>query len=63
MDKSIKFWDNYSEKYDEKAKKDKAYKMIIERTTKYVKSDDEVLDFACAGGLFFLSLYSKGKTY
>lgn len=61
MDKSIKFWDNYSNKYDEKAKKDKAYKMIIERATSYIKSDHEVLDFACAGGLYSFPFASKVK--
>jgi 2-polyprenyl-3-methyl-5-hydroxy-6-metoxy-1,4-benzoquinol methylase len=50
--KTEKFWDMLSNKTDKIAKKfERTYSKSIERTKKYLKSDDIVLDFACGTGL------------
>lgn len=51
MNKTKKFWNRLSKKYDKKAK-DKAYKLIIDKSKKYLKTKDTMLDFACATGLY-----------
>ena len=51
MYKSENFWNKLSKNYDKNAK-DKAYNLIIEKSKKYFKSSDIVLDFACATGLY-----------
>lgn len=51
MNKSEKFWDWLSKKYDHKAK-DETYTQILSRTEKYLNPDQIVLDFACATGLY-----------
>jgi 2-polyprenyl-3-methyl-5-hydroxy-6-metoxy-1,4-benzoquinol methylase len=52
MNKSEKFWDKSAYKFDEAEKKDKqTYIRIIDRTRKYLKSSDTVLDFGCGTGL------------
>ena len=52
MNKSEKFWDKSASKFDQHGKKDEqAYIKIIERTKKYLKTSDTVLDFGCGTGL------------
>jgi 2-polyprenyl-3-methyl-5-hydroxy-6-metoxy-1,4-benzoquinol methylase len=52
MDKSEMFWDKAANTYDQEEKKDeKTYINIIEKTKKYLKSSDIVLDFGCGTGL------------
>lgn len=60
MYKSEIFWNRLSKNFDKNAK-DKTYNLIIEKSKKYFKTDDVVLDFACATGLysFVLSKYAK----
>lgn len=60
MYKSEKFWNKLSKNYDKNGK-DKAYNLIIEKSKKYFKPDDVILDFACATGLysFVFSTYVK----
>lgn len=49
--KSEIFWNKLSKNYDKKAK-DKAYHLIIDKSKKYFKKSDILLDFACATGLY-----------
>jgi len=52
MNNSEKFWDKSAYKFDQQGKKDEqAYIKIIERTKKYLKTSDTVLDFGCGTGL------------
>jgi 2-polyprenyl-3-methyl-5-hydroxy-6-metoxy-1,4-benzoquinol methylase len=52
MNKSEKFWDKSASKFDQKGKKDEqTYNEIIDRTKKYLKTSDTVLDFGCGTGL------------
>lgn len=49
--KSEVFWDKMSSNYDNQVKKyQQTYTDTIERTRKYLKKDDIVLDFACGTG-------------
>ena len=50
--KSEGFWDKMSTNYDNQVKKyQQTYADTIERTKKYLKKDDIVLDFACGTGI------------
>jgi 2-polyprenyl-3-methyl-5-hydroxy-6-metoxy-1,4-benzoquinol methylase len=52
MKKSEKFWDKSASKFDQAGKKDEqTYIRIIDRTKKYLKPSDTVLDFGCGTGL------------
>jgi 2-polyprenyl-3-methyl-5-hydroxy-6-metoxy-1,4-benzoquinol methylase len=52
MNKSEKFWDKSAYKFDKEGKKDaQTYIKIIDRTKKYLKTSDIVLDFGCGTGL------------
>jgi 2-polyprenyl-3-methyl-5-hydroxy-6-metoxy-1,4-benzoquinol methylase len=52
MNKSEKFWDKSASKFDQEGRKDeKTYIKIIDRTKKYLKTSDTVLDFGCGTGL------------
>jgi len=52
MNKSEKFWDQAANKYDQEEKEDEqTYVKIIERTKKYLKISDVVLDYGCGTGL------------
>lgn len=51
MKKSEFFWNRLAKNYDKQAK-DKAYKLIIDKSKKYLKANDIILDFACATGLY-----------
>jgi len=50
--KSEKFWDNAADTYDQEERKDEqTYIKIIEKTKKYLKASDVLLDFGCGTGL------------
>ncbi|MCX9009805.1 MAG: methyltransferase domain-containing protein [Candidatus Methanoperedens sp.] len=52
MDKAEKFWDKMANYYDREEKKDElTYIKIIEKTKKYLKISDVVLDYGCGTGL------------
>jgi 2-polyprenyl-3-methyl-5-hydroxy-6-metoxy-1,4-benzoquinol methylase len=52
MNKSEKFWDKSASKFDQAEKKDEQTNIkIIDRTKKYLKTSDIVLDFGCGTGL------------
>ena len=51
MDKAQKFWDKNAQKYDESEKQfDAFFQEIIDKTKKYLKEEDVVLDFGCGTG-------------
>ena len=50
--KSERFWDKMSSNYDKQVEKyQQTYADTIERTRKYLKKDDIILDFACGTGI------------
>lgn len=52
MNKSEKFWDRAADRYDHEEKMDShTYLNIIEKTKKYLKTTDTVLDLGCGTGL------------
>ncbi len=52
MDKAEKFWDRTARSYDQEEKKDEpTYMTIIDKTKRYLKTSDVLLDFACGTGL------------
>ena len=52
MNKSEKFWDKSASKFDQEGKKDEqTYIKIIDRTKKYLKTSDTILDLGCGTGL------------
>lgn len=52
MDKSEKFWDKSANGYDKEEMKDKDGRAkILERTKRYLKKEDNVLDYGCATGI------------
>lgn len=52
MDKSEKFWDKSAGGYDKEEMKDKEVRIkILEKTRKYLKKQDNVLDYGCATGI------------
>jgi 2-polyprenyl-3-methyl-5-hydroxy-6-metoxy-1,4-benzoquinol methylase len=62
MNKSEKFWDKSAYKFDQEGKKDvQTYIKIIERTKKYLKTSDTVLDFGCGTGLISNEIADKVK--
>jgi len=60
MNRSERFWNKLSKNYDKKAK-DKTFEQILARTPKYLNSDDVVLDFACATGLYSFAFAKRVK--
>ncbi len=60
MNKSEKFWNRLSKNYDRQAK-DKAYELIIDKSKKYLKPNDNILNFGCATGLYSLKFSSFVK--
>ncbi len=60
MNKSENFWDKLSKNYDKQAI-DKAYKLIIDKSKKYFKSHDTILDFGCATGLYDMAFANHVK--
>jgi 2-polyprenyl-3-methyl-5-hydroxy-6-metoxy-1,4-benzoquinol methylase len=52
LNKAEKFWDRAADYYDKEEKKDElTYLKFIEKTKKYLKESDIVLDFGCGTGL------------
>ncbi len=52
MIKPEKFWDKMANNYDQEEKKDEpTYMKIIEKTKKYLRISDIVLDYGCGTGL------------
>lgn len=52
LNRTEKFWDNTANNYDQEEKKDEqTYIKIIEKTKKYLKISDIVLDYGCGTGL------------
>ena len=49
--KSVKFWDWLSKNYDGSAM-DISYRLNLEKTAKHLNENDDMLDFACATGLY-----------
>ncbi len=60
MNKSEKFWNRLSKNYDKQAK-DKAYKLIIDKSKKYLKINDIILDIGCATGLYSVKFANNVK--
>ena len=62
MNRSEKFWDRLSKKYDKPDKIDEVLKFkSIETIIKYLNSNDIVLDFGCATGTIASSIADKVK--
>jgi ubiquinone/menaquinone biosynthesis C-methylase UbiE len=53
MNKSEKFWDKLSNKYDKRGQKygDQIYIKTVEKTKKHLNIYDIVLDYACGTGI------------
>ncbi|WP_438711046.1 class I SAM-dependent methyltransferase [Aquimarina muelleri] len=52
MDKSEKFWNKSANGYDKEEMKDRDVRIkILEKTKKYLKKKDSVLDYGCATGI------------
>lgn len=60
MNKSEGFWNKLSKNYDKKAK-DEAYKLIVKQSRGFLTSNDVVLDFGCATGLYSFALAKNVK--
>ena len=63
MDKTAIFWNKISNKYDNQVngKYSQAYNLTIEKTKKYLKDTDLVLDFACGTGITTVKLANNVK--
>ncbi|NJD78835.1 MAG: class I SAM-dependent methyltransferase [Candidatus Methanoperedens sp.] len=60
--KSEKFWDKAANSYDRVEKKDEhTYKKIIEKTKRYLKTSDIILDYGCATGLISIEIADNVK--
>ena len=61
--KTQKFWDKQAKRYDASERQfDPVYKDLITKTRKYLKIDDNVLDFGCATGTKTIQL-AKGTKH
>ena len=60
MNKTEKFWNKLSKQYDKQAK-DKAYKLIIDKSKKHFINNDTILDFGCATGLYAVEFANNVK--
>ncbi len=62
MDKSERFWDRAAATYDREERKDEPTSVrIIERTGKYLKTDDIVLDYGCGTGTIDIEMAGHVK--
>jgi ubiquinone/menaquinone biosynthesis C-methylase UbiE len=62
MGKTERFWDLFSYKYDEITRKAERTRIVtIEKTRKYLTTDDHVLDYACGTGIFAVELAKNVK--
>jgi 2-polyprenyl-3-methyl-5-hydroxy-6-metoxy-1,4-benzoquinol methylase len=62
MDKIESFWDKQAKGYDGSEDRfDPAFKIILEKTRKYLRPDDVVLDFGCATGSKTLEIAKNVK--
>ena len=62
MDKIESFWNKQAKGYDKSEDRfDPAFKIILEKTKKYLKPDDVVLDFGCATGSKTLEIAENVK--
>ena len=62
MNKSEKFWDRAANTYDQEEKKDEQiYIKIIEKTKKYLKIGDIVLDYGCGTGTIDIEIAGDVK--
>ncbi len=61
MDRSIRFWDNISNSYDQRATGDKGFAKTLEWIKPHLNARDVVLDFGCATGVFSFELANDVK--
>jgi 2-polyprenyl-3-methyl-5-hydroxy-6-metoxy-1,4-benzoquinol methylase len=62
MDKSERFWNKSADTYDREEQKDnQTYVKIVEKTKKYLKSSDIVLDYGCGTGTIDLEIAGDVK--
>ncbi|KPL08041.1 hypothetical protein AMJ86_02135 [bacterium SM23_57] len=62
MNKSEKFWDKISNRYDNLLKKyEQTYIKTIENTKKYLNNNDIVLDYACGTGIIATEISNSVK--
>lgn len=62
MNESEKFWDNSASSYDQEEQKDTNTRTkIIEKTKKYLKTSDTVLDYGCGTGLITNEIAGNAK--
>jgi len=63
MNKSEKFWDEKANYYDREERKDEPTNIkIIEKTRKYLKINDTVLDYGCGTGTAAIEIAGSVKT-
>jgi len=63
MNKASIFWNKLSSHYDKQVncKYSQAYNLTIEKTKKYLKNTDSVLDYACGTGITIVKLANNVK--
>jgi len=63
MDKTAIFWNKLSSRYDKQvnSKYSQAYNLTVEKTKKYLKNTDSVLDLACGTGITTVKLANNVK--
>ena len=62
MNKTEKFWDKVSNKFDKRSKKlDQTEIKTLENTKKYLNVSDIVLDYGCATGAMAIEIKDKVK--
>lgn len=63
MDKSEKFWDGMSKKFDKRVQRfEPVYRKTIENAKKYLNQNSIVLDYACGTGIITNELAGSVKT-
>ena len=62
ISKTQKFWNKQAKKYDYSERKfEHVFKEVISKTTEYLNTNDDVMDFGCATGTKTLELASVAK--